>query len=112
VKPKSKVAQATAAKRSAITVKQQFCWHVTHDSSLDQLRKQNTGLCRLAGLTFDELIHHFVVGTDKTCLLACEEENILEFGSAGRKKHEKKTNDSRILTQVCCWQHRSNCVPA
>jgi hypothetical protein len=53
VKPKPRVAQATTTKRSAITVEQQFRWHVTHESCSDELRKRNAGLCRLTGLTFD-----------------------------------------------------------
>jgi hypothetical protein len=96
VKPKPKVAQATTTKRSAITVEQQFRWHATYDSCLDELKKRNTGLCQLTGLKFDELIHHFIVGADETCMMACEDGKILVIGSAGRKKHEKKTNDSRV----------------
>ena len=106
VKPKPKVAQATTTKRSAITVEQQFRRHMTYDSSLDELMKRNTGLCRLTGLKFDELIHHFLVGADETCMMACEDGKILVIGSAGRKKHEKKTNDSRVSITM----YRTECV--
>jgi hypothetical protein len=44
LKLKPRVAQAISTKRSGITLSQQFCWHTTYDSALDELRLRNTGL--------------------------------------------------------------------
>ena len=96
VKAKPKSAQPTTTKRSAITMSQQFRWHTTYGSALDVLRTRNTGVCRLSGKSFGELIQYFVVGGDETYLMACEEGTILVISSAGRKKHEKKSHDSPI----------------
>jgi hypothetical protein len=96
LKNKKKVAQATTTKRSAITAEQQFRWHTLFDTALDELRAKNTGTCQLLGQTFGKLIHHFIVGGDETCMMACDDGAIHIIGSADRKKHEKKTHDSRV----------------
>ena len=88
-------AQATTTRRLAITVEQQFRWHMTYDGALNDLRRLNTGVCRLTGKTFGELIHYFIMGGDKTCFMACELRSVTVIFSSGRKKHEKKTCDSR-----------------
>ena len=80
-------AQATATRRSAITVEQQFRWHTTYDGALNDLRRLNTGLCRLTGKTFGELIRYFITGGDETCFMACELGSVTVIGSDGRKKH-------------------------
>jgi hypothetical protein len=90
-------AQATSTKRSAITVPQQFHWLWTYNGCLDDLRRRNLGVCNLTGKTFGELIRHFIFGGDETCMQACANGVVKVVGSAGRKIHEKKTNDSRIL---------------
>jgi hypothetical protein len=97
VKLKPVVARATTTKCSAITLAQQFRWHVTCEGALNVLRERNTGKCRLSGKTLNELIQYFISGGDETCFMACEEGTVrVMIGSAGRKKHEKKTNDSRV----------------
>jgi hypothetical protein len=96
LKPKNMTAQATTTKRSAITVPQQFRWLRTYNSCLDDLRRRNMGVCKLTGKTFGELIRHFIFGGDETCMQACANGAVKVVGSAGRKKHEKKTNDSRV----------------
>jgi hypothetical protein len=88
--------QATTTKRSAITVPQQFCWLRTYNSCLDDLRQRNLGVCNLKGKIFGELIRHFIFGGNETCMQACANGVVKVVGSAGRKKHEKKTNDSRV----------------
>jgi hypothetical protein len=96
LKPKTMTAQATTAKRSAITVPQQFRWLRTYYGCLDDLRRRNLGVCNLTGKTFGELIRHFIFGGDETCMQACANGVVKVVGSAGRKKDEKKTNDSRV----------------
>ena len=86
-----------ATRRSSITAEQQFCWHTTYDRASNYLRILNTGVCRLTGKTFGELIRYFITGGDETCFMACELGSVTVIVSAGRKEHEKKTCDSRSL---------------
>jgi hypothetical protein len=94
LKPNAMKAQATTTKRSAITVAQQFRWHTMYEAGLNQLRERNTGVCNLTGKTFGELIRHFIVGGDETCMHASAGHTYV-IGSTGRKKHEKILHDSR-----------------
>ncbi len=96
LKTKTMTAQATTTKRPAITVPQQFHWLRTYNGCLDDLRRRNLGVCNLTGKTFDELIRHFMVGGDETCMQACANGVVQVVGSARRKKHVMKTNDSRV----------------
>lgn len=82
-------------KRSAITVKQQFRWHKMVDGVLNLLRHVNTGVCRLTGKTFGEVMHHFVVGGDETCFQASDVGDAMVIAEHGNKKAEKKCQDSR-----------------
>ena len=81
-------------------MEQQFCCHTTYDGALNDLRRLNTGVCRLTGNTFVELIHYFITGGDETCFMACELGSVTMIGSAGRNKQEKKTCDSRSSITV------------
>jgi hypothetical protein len=54
------------------------------------------GVRNLTGKTFGELIWHFIFGGDETCLQACANGVVKVVVSAGRKKHKKRTNDSRV----------------
>ena len=88
------VAQGTTTQRNAVTVAQQFRWHCFIDSGLNFLREKNIGTCKCCGKTFGELIDHFVVGGDETCIMASK--NVVKVvGSAGKKKHEITSDDSR-----------------
>ena len=94
LKQKLVVAQGTTTQRNVVTVAQQYRWHCFVDSGLDFLREKNIGTCRCCGKTFGELIDHFVVGGDKTCIMAGK--NVVKVvGSAGKKKHEITNDDSR-----------------
>jgi hypothetical protein len=96
LKPKTMIAQATTAKRSAIIVPQQFRWLRTYNGCLDNLQRRNLGVYNLTGKTFGELIRHFIFGGDETCMQACANGVVKVVGSAGPKKHEKKMNDSCV----------------
>jgi hypothetical protein len=85
IKLKPVVAQATTTKRSAITLAQQFRWHVTYEGALNELRERNTGKYRLSGKTFGEFFQYLISGVDETCFMACEEGTVRVIGSAGRK---------------------------
>ena len=96
IKPKEQVkAQATTTKRSAITVKQQFRWHMVVDVVLNMLRRENTGICQRTGKAFGEVMHHFVVGGDETCFQASDIGDGMVIAEHGNKKAEKKCQDSR-----------------
>jgi hypothetical protein len=88
-------AQATTTKRTGITVKQQYRWHTTFDSAMATLRRNNTGVCPVTGKTFGELSPHFLIGGDEECLLASDG-NVSVIGDKQKKKHEKRSADSRV----------------
>jgi hypothetical protein len=96
VKAKAVVDQQTTTKRSNITVPQQYQWHQTYEHSLDELHRKNTGVCRISGKTFGELIHYFITAGDETNLMASDDNRgVKVIGAANRKKHEKKSADCR-----------------
>ena len=88
-------AQATTTKRTAITVTQQYRWHMMIESCYAELRQHNTGLCKHSGKTFGEVIEHFIWGGDETCLLASAGD-VHIIGDKDKKKHEVKAGDSRM----------------
>jgi hypothetical protein len=88
-------AQKTTTKRTAITVTQQWRWHSLIDSAFNELRRRNTGVCRVTGKTFGELMAHFILGGDETCLLA-NDGVVTVLGDKEKKKHEKVLDDSRV----------------
>ena len=94
LKPKAVKAQKTTSKRSQCSVAQQYRWFTNYEKGLRFLREKNTGVCRKTGKTFGELINHFVVGGDETCLMA-DADGIKIVGEVGRKKHERKGADFR-----------------
>lgn len=88
-------AQQTTTKRSAITVSQQYRWFKLYQKGLQLLREKNTGVCRVTGKTFGELIHHFIIGGDETCFLANGDGDLCVIGDAKKRRHDKKIADSR-----------------
>jgi hypothetical protein len=95
IKPNFVKAQATTKKRSAITTAQQYRWHKTFEACLNELRDRNTGVCRVTGKTFGEVIHNYIVGGDETCFQASDIGGALVVASHDNKKAEKKSQDSR-----------------
>jgi hypothetical protein len=105
-KSKAVVAQQATTKRSKITVPQQYRWHMIYESSLDELRRRNTGVFHLRGNNFGKLIHFFITSGDKTNLSTSEYSRFVKaIGDVGIKTHEKKTADYRSsisLYRTCC----------
>jgi hypothetical protein len=96
VKANAVVAQQTTTKRSNVTVPKQYRWHQTYEHSLDELCRKNTGVCRISGKTFGELIHCFITVGDETNLMASDDNRgVKVIGAAHRKKHKKKSADCR-----------------
>ena len=89
------VVQKTTAKCSQIHVAQQYRWMKKYEQAINFLRLKNTGTCRVTGKSFGELLPHFIIGGDETCMIADADGSLKVLGSAGRKKHEKKTSDFR-----------------
>ena len=83
-------AQATTARRSVITAEQQFRWNKTCESALSNLRRLNTGVCRLTRKSFGELIHHFITGGGETCFQACKQGKISVIGSTGGRNTRRR----------------------
>ena len=66
------------------------------DAAFDELREKNTGVCPAGpekGKTFGELMDHFVLGGDETCLMASDG-TVKIIGGKGKPKHEKNNGDS------------------
>ena len=59
------------------------------------MRIKNTELCPKTGRTSGELMDHFVLGEDETCLLASDGD-VRITGDAEKKKHE--VNNGNIRT--------------
>ena len=106
VKKKTVVAQKTTTNRTQITIKQQYRWHCTYDNALNELHKRNTGLCKLSRKPFKEVAHYFISGGDETCFMACPDGNVKVIGCSKKRKHEKRTNDSRASITM----YRTGCV--
>jgi len=94
LKPRPVKAQKSTTKRSQCTVAQQFRWFKNVRKGMDFLSKNNTGVCRKTGKTFGELINHFIVGTDKSCLMVDSSGKAI-VGEVGQRKHKKKRVDYR-----------------
>ena len=95
IKSKAVKAQKTTSKRCQITVAQQLRWHKRFDEGIKFLREQNTGLCKLTGKQFGEVMKHFIVGGDESNFLADADGNLKIYAEKGRAKHEKKSGDYR-----------------
>jgi len=103
LKPHIVKAQATTTKRSNINLHQQYRWFVCYESAIAELRRHNTGCCRLTGKTFGELIQFFICGSDETCFQASKDGSLYIVGASGRKKHEKKVHDSHVCTSITLY---------
>lgn len=103
LKSKPVKAQKTTSRRSQCTVAQQFRWFNMYGKALQFLREKNTGVCRKTGKSFGELIEHFIIGGDETCLIADADGDMKIVGEFGRKKHEKRVSDCRSS----CTMYRS-----
>ena len=93
LKCKAVRAQKTLSKRSQCTVAHQYRWFKTVDQAFKFLRENNTGLCRRTGLTFGEVMEHFIISGDETNLIANPDGEMKTIGEFGRRKHEKKVSD-------------------
>ena len=69
-------------------------WHTRYEAAVGKLRQLNTGVCRVTGKAFGELIQHFILGGDETCMQG-NAGSLRIVGSVERKKHDVNYNDGR-----------------
>jgi hypothetical protein len=98
-KCKQKV-QATTSDRTNINTAQQYRWHRAVDKVYDFMRTKNTGLCKLSGKSFGEVMPNFIVGLDKMCLMSNCHGDLRVFAVADKKKQEKLLQDCRCSITV------------
>ena len=118
-------AQATTTKRTAVTVQQQWRWHKVSsfhvqfpkltltgtflslpkcmdDVFAELLRRNECPANGGGGVSFRELMSHFILASDEACLLASGG-TAKVLGEKGKQKHEKILHDSRVsITIVRC----------
>ena len=87
--------QCTTSDRIAISIPQQYRWHIAVDAEYDFLRENNRGLCAKTKKSFGELMEHFIVGLDEMCIMSDAHGTLRVIGSADKKKHEKLLQDCR-----------------
>ena len=44
----------------------QYLWHSMYEYALKELRRHNTGVCKVKGKQIEDLIHHLIVVRDET----------------------------------------------
>ena len=49
------------------------------------LREKNAGRCRKSGRHFGEVIQHFIIGGDETCLMADADGDVKIIGDAQKR---------------------------
>jgi hypothetical protein len=75
---------------------QQYCWDCAVDEVYDFMRTKNTGLCKLSGKTFGEVMPNFMVGLYEMCLMSDCHGNLQVFAADDKKKQDK------LLQDCCC----------
>ena len=60
---------------------------------MDILCTKNTNVCKRTGNSFGELIEHFIIGGEETCLIVEADGSMKIIGEFDRKKQEKKVYD-------------------
>ena len=100
IKKRTQKLQATTADRTNINIPQQYRWHTLVESLYAEMRVKNTGVCRVTGKTFGELIPHFIVGLDEMCLLSDAHGDLRVIGAANKSKHEAMIAD-RYVSLIC-----------
>jgi hypothetical protein len=90
-------AQATTAKRDAMTLSQQRCWHCAVDDACSVLQIRNAGRCKLTGESFGEVMHHFIVAGgdgDMAGSQASDGKDRVHGEQKKKKHHETTSHDS------------------
>jgi len=78
-------AQKTTSKRSQCTMAQQFRWFKNYERITSFPRENNTGICNKTGKQFSELIEHFILDADETCMITDANDDLRILGEHGKK---------------------------
>ena len=71
-----------ATKRSQIRVAPKYRWFKKYQEGLNFVCNKNTGRCRKSGRHFGEVVQHFIIGGDETCLMADVDGDVNIVGDA------------------------------
>lgn len=104
LKKSLQLVQGTTSDRTNINLAQQYRWHRAVNEVYEFLRKNNTGLCRLTGKTFGEVMPDFLLGLDEMCLMSDAHGDLRVVASADKKKQEKQHGDY-------VWHNGTNFFP-
>ena len=102
INPKSVIAQKTTSRPSQCKVSQQFRWRTTIDKAIAFLLERDIVICRVTGKSFGELIEHFMIGIDETCLIADYDGYMRIIGEFGKRKHENMSGYCHASAKMCC----------
>ena len=64
------------------------------------MRTKNTGLGKLSGKSFGEVMPNFIIGLEEMCLMSDCHSNLRVFAAADKKKEEKLLTDCRCSITV------------
>ena len=56
----------------------------------------------MTGKSFGGLINHFMIGLDKTCLIADSDGDMIIIGEFRKRKHENMSGDFCESATMCC----------
>jgi hypothetical protein len=93
LKKSAQKVQATTSNRTNINMVQQYRWHRTVQEVYNLMQTKNTGLCKLLGKSFGEIMPHFIIGLDERCLMSDCHSDLRVFAAADKKKQEKLLQD-------------------
>ncbi len=100
LKKSAQKVQATTSDRTNINVAQQYRWHCAVDEVYDFMRTKNTGLCKLLGKSFGEIMPHFIIGLNEMCLMSDCHSGLCVFAASYKKKQGKLLQDCRCSITV------------
>ena len=94
--------QATTSDRNNINISQQYLWHTIFDKVFTILISKNVGLRKKSGNNFVEVMHNFIIGLDKMCIMINAHGYLNIFPSEYKKKHEKLMDDTQVSITIFC----------
>ena len=79
---------------------QKHRWNTNFTAALTFLCGHKNGVCLNTSLSFGDLIDHYIIGIDETCLMTDASGDLEIFVQVWRKKHEKRVADFRDSTTM------------
>ena len=81
--------QAMTTERTSVTYKPQWIWYGFATGMINELRKNNVGVCKKTGNNFGQLMQNFVLALDGAFIMADAGRNFRIIGDSDREKYEK-----------------------